>query len=79
MQGATQVHQLQLKYGSLRLNEIRLEKIAKPQVRQVKVILMGKNINAIMTATAGQLNIRLTQEVTVQKDQTLEISIFSQG
>lgn len=79
LQGATQVHQLQLKYGSLRLNEIRLEKIAKPQVRQVKVILMGKNINAIMTATAGQLNIRLTQEVTVQKDQTLEISIFSQG
>lgn len=75
LQGAAQVHQLQLKYGTLRLNEIRLEKIAKLDPKRVKVSLMGKNINAVIAGATGQLNIRFTTEVNIQKDQTLEISI----
>jgi len=75
LQGAAQVHQLQLKYGTLRLNEIRLEKIAKLDPKRVKVNLMGKNINAVIAGKGAQLNIMLAQEITIQKDQTLEISI----
>lgn len=75
LQGAAQVHQLQLKYGILRLNEIRLEKIAKLDPKRVKVNLMGKNINAVIAGKGAQLNIMLAQEITIQKDQTLEISI----
>ncbi len=75
LQGATQNHQLQLKYGKLRLNEIMLEKIGKSEPKRVKVSLMGKNINAVMARATGQLNIRLAQEITIQKGQTLEISI----
>ncbi|WP_052266080.1 GH116 family glycosyl hydrolase [Pedobacter kyungheensis] len=75
LQGSAQVHQLQLKYGTLRLNEIRLEKIAKLDPKRVKVNLMGKIINAVIAGKGEQFNIRLAQEITIQKGQTLEISI----
>lgn len=77
LQGAAQHHQLQLKYGTLRLKEIKLEKIGKLVPKHVKVSLMGKNINAVIAGTGAQLNISLAHEITIQKDQTLEISILS--
>jgi non-lysosomal glucosylceramidase len=73
--GNKQVHRFDLKYGTLQLNSISLEKIDAQKAGTVDVMLGSQKIPAHFKQEGATLQIVLGKALRIQKNQTLIVSI----
>jgi non-lysosomal glucosylceramidase len=67
--------QLEIKWGRLRLNTLRLKLPDAMLPKTVAVVLDGKAIDTKHTIADGDVTITLAAEITIEKDQRLELAI----
>ncbi|WP_052496090.1 GH116 family glycosyl hydrolase [Pedobacter lusitanus] len=75
--GLKQVHQLNLKYGHLQLQQLSLEKVENGQIKSTSVLLGNTAIPHNFKQNGNALNIVFTPKLTIQQDQNLIITILS--
>lgn len=73
--GNKQVHRFDLKYGSLRLSSIHLEKIEAQKSGMVSVMLGSQKIPSRFKQEGQDIRIELLKPVSIQTNQTLIVSI----
>ena len=73
--GLKQIHRFELKYGTLALNKISLEKLGGGKSRTVSAELAGKQIPLTFKQENNLIEILIKETLNIQKNQILTISI----
>lgn len=68
-----QVHSFQVKYGSLRLQQISLEKTDEQKVKGVSVMMGTEKVPATFRQQGSSVLIRLNKEITILENQELSV------
>ncbi len=70
-----QTHFIELKYGSLQLRTISLEKMNTKKANNVTVVCNGRRLPARLKQDAGNMVVELAESVTIQTNQLLTLTI----
>jgi len=73
--GGKQEHLFELKYGSLRLQKISLEKMDEQKVNNILVMMNGQRITIDFLQTGKTILLTLSQPINIQTNESLMISI----
>jgi non-lysosomal glucosylceramidase len=73
--GGKQEHFFELKYGSLHLQQISLEKVDEQKVGSISIMMRGQKIPNNFIQTGTTILVTLSQPINIQTNQSLMISI----